>query len=301
MRTTEFPWYQAPFFEFNVPQAAVIPFIDWDGNLVVSFATAVGKTVIAECCFGYHLSQKEGSVAYISPYRSLSAEKHEQWSDNVQLSRYDLVLSTGDHRATAEDFTHARLANVTLESFDSKTRSPAYKDWIKRLDCVVFDEAHVIGVKGRGGALECAMMRLTTINPRARIVLLSATLGNAMSLARWLKALNGKPTKSFVSEWRPNVVEPHIHVVEEYEKEDKAIELVRERTVGEKMIVFVHSKAVGARLVKAFRKMGIRSGFHNASVSKPERAKMEQAFNDKASGFDVLVSTSTLGAGVNIG
>jgi len=55
MKTAVFPYYTPPFAEYNVAQQAVLPFLAKDMNLVVSFATAVGKSVIAECCFGFHL------------------------------------------------------------------------------------------------------------------------------------------------------------------------------------------------------------------------------------------------------
>ena len=67
------------------------------------------------------------------------------------------------------------------------------------------------------------------------------------------------------------------------------------------MIVFVHSKITGADIVKKLRSRGIRSAFHNASLSAGKRKKIEEAFNDMESGLNTLVSTSTLGSGVNIG
>jgi replicative superfamily II helicase len=40
--------------------------------------------------------------------------------------------------------------------------------------------------------------------------------------------------------------------------------------------------------------------FHNASLSAAKRRKIEEVFGDANSGLNVLVSTSTLGAGVNL-
>lgn len=302
MIATAFPYYTPAFSEYNVAQSAAVPFLDNDVNLVVSFATAVGKTVLAECCFAYHLKTDDVCrVAYVCPFRSLGSEKYEDWKASSQLSPFGLVLVTGDTVPSAEEYEKARIVVMTSESFDSKTRSGSWNDWLRSLNCIVFDEAHLIANPHRGGSVESAIMRVARINPKARIVLLSATMSNAVDLAKWVKALNGKETKCVCSSWRPNRVETDYVVVDKSEdKMDEAVRLAAESS-DRKTVVFVHSKIVGAQIVKRLREKKVRSVFHNASVSLSQRRKIEEKFNDRMSGLNVLVSTSTLGAGVNIG
>lgn len=303
MKTYEYPYYLAPFVEYNVAQRAVMPHIAEDVNLVISFGTAVGKTVLAECAFAYHLqNDSDCRVAYVSPYKSLGSEKHESWKNNEQFAHYGVMLNTGDHVASETEFERSRMAVITMESFDSKTRSSARREWLKQMACVVYDEAHLIGTKGRGGAVEASMMRFTRINPDARLILLSATMGNAMEMAKWVKSLNGKATKCITSEWRPNTLDIRVHAVDGgfKEKIQGAVQLAKEKKDGEKLIVFVHSKRVGKEIASRLKKGGVRCAFHNASVAAPTRKRIEQAFSSKISGLDVLVSTSTLGAGVNL-
>ena len=665
MRTIEYPYYQPSFPEFNIAQEAVVPYLDQDVNLVIAFQTAVGKTVLAECCFGFHLSQDEGCrVVYIAPYKSLGSEKFEAWSNDGQLSKFGVMLSMGDHVASPEDYDESRLAVVTSEAFDSRTRASRYEDWLKSMACVVYDEcftedaevvtnrgvmkigevidrdddlkvlsfnhqsgmaefrkvvgrqrkllhrewysisyssgnirvtsnqlfwvdgrgyvaakdlgkgdilyvnmeynqvvrdgtkrdfrdvvrgwfnffvgrrktecpiegtavggservgrvevlsvkeigqdpakgcakqwlrkgalsffnfilsgvegylrfgscgakeggdktvavsdnasdsvgglahgrwksreepngysyggifrsrervvgglaeagmgsglsqvscgkvlgvdvfggrerqisrdsgrvydsrdgtevsakdgarllhdvwgkvstkkgtdfkkqvggfvwgrwllgkmesyvkkntsilstccdlevewnnnffvngvlahnSHLIGDDSRGAAVEASMMRFTAINPGARLVLLSAVMGNAMEVAKWLKALNGKQTKCITSDWRPREVKVSYHFVEKGDKVPFVVERLVETLRG-KTLVFVHSKVVGAEIAKKLRGQGIRAAFHNASLSKQQRARIEEEFNNSMSGLNVLVSTSTLGAGVNM-
>jgi replicative superfamily II helicase len=301
MRATAFPYYTPPFAEYNVAQQAVVPFLDKDLNLVVSFATASGKTVLGEACFGFHLqTETDCRVAYVCPFKSLAAEKFQDWKNNPQLNGGGVVLSSTDSDAWVKDHESARVAVVTCESFDAKTRSRAYRNWLGSLACVVWDEVHLINDKSRGGAIESSMMRLTDINPAARIILLSATMGNAMELSKWVKSLNGKQTKCIVSEWRPSRIDmDYVVVADESEKIDEAVRLVSESSG--KIIVFVHSKVTGNEILNRLRALKIRCAFHNASKRPKARAKMEELFNDSMSGFNVLVSTSTLGAGVNIG
>jgi len=265
----------------------------------ISENIVVHNTLLAECAFAFHLSTtQETRVAYVCPFRSLGEEKFREWKANSQLAKFFVTISTGDHVVSKDEFLAGRLAIVTAESFDSKMRSPGYADWAKSMVCVAFDEAHIMG--DRNGAIETALMRLTKLNPKSRLLLLSATLGNAKELARWLKLLNGKPTKCFTSDWRPVKVEVETHVVDDgYQpKIDKAVELAA-GSEG-KTIVFVHSKVVGAEICKKLKAVRVRCGFHNASVPYGRRSRMEAAFASQYSGLDVLVSTSTLASGVNL-
>ena len=299
-RTIDYPWYSPPFPEYNAAQAAAVPFLDKDVNLVISFATAVGKTVLAECCFGYHLSQGDCSkVAYVCPFRSLASEKFKAWKAESQFNKHGIVLWSSD--GSDDGCSGDRMIVATLESFDMKTRSEKWESHIQSLDCVVFDEAHIIGDDSRGGAMEAAVMRLTEKNPRARIVFLSATMSNAADIAKWVKSLNGKPTKCITSSWRPTQIKTEYHVVSGYEdKVSKAVELAL-KSANQKTLVFVHSKVTGSEMVKRLRARKVRSVFHNASISGAKRRKIEEIFNDPSSGLNVVISTSTLGSGVNAG
>ena len=300
MRTIDYSWYLPPFPEYNEAQSAAVPFLDKDMNLVISFATAAGKTVLAECYFGYHLTVKpECRVGYVCPFKSLASEKRQEWEGESQLAKYGLALWTSDSGEDDNPAT-ARLVVDTLESFDSKTRSERWESWIRSMDCVAFDEAHVIG-GSRGGAMEAAMMRLVEANPEVRLVLLSATMGNALEIAKWVKSLNGKPTKCITSSWRPTRIDMKACGVSGYdERVEKAVELAG-RSCSKKTLVFVHSKVTGAEIVRRLRKTGVRAAFHNASLSGAKRRRVEEAFNDPSSGLNIVVSTSTLGAGVNMG
>lgn len=301
MRTIEYPYYQPPFPEYNVAQSLAIPFLDKDNNMVVSFATAVGKTVLAEGAFAYHLQlNKECKVIYVCPFRSLASEKYELWKKEPQLSKYGLIMSTSDTEVNILE-NDARIIITTSESFDSKTRSGIYREFLGQVSCVVFDEAHLMGDKNRGSSVEMSIIRMTRVNPSAKLILLSATMGNAMEISKWIKSLNNKPTKCITSSWRPVIVEKKYHSVgDNTEKINKAVELAKE-SQWFKTIIFVHSKITGAEIVKKLRSVGIRSVFHNASLTLKKRRLIEERFNDRMSGLNVIVATSTLSSGVNIG
>jgi helicase len=73
--------------------------------------------------------------------------------------------------------------------FDVKTRNYAYHNWLNKTSCLVIDEAHLIGQKGRGDAIEASLMRFTEKNKNARLILLSATMENEVVVAKWIKKL----------------------------------------------------------------------------------------------------------------
>jgi replicative superfamily II helicase len=306
MKTNEYPHYQCGFEVFNVVQQAVLPFVDKDVNLVVAFQTAVGKTALAECAFGYHLGKSENSkFLYVSPYKSISEERYAAWRKDPLFKQYGVALYTGDVTTPLSAFKDSRLIVVTSEALDFKTYSPSYRLLFSTVRCVVFDEAHLLGQERRGPCMEAAMVRLSRLCPESRFILLSATLSNGKQLASWLKALNGKETKHITSKWRPVKLRYHYHTPEgtltKKRKMEMTQEVLMEHGLGRKVLVFVHSKVFGKELVRHLRRAGVSCGFHNASLSANQRRNLEARFNAPESGMNVLVSTSTLSSGVNLG
>jgi replicative superfamily II helicase len=288
----------------------VVPYFDKDVNLIIAFPTSTGKTAIAECVFGYHLaSDNRSKVVYISPYKGITAERQRDWMEERQFSQYGIVVCTGDYHPSEKEYEDARIVLMTNEAFDNQTRCSGKRSWLSRVACVVYDEAHMIGKEGRGASVEASMMRFSRITPTARFVLLSATMSNSIDLAKWVKSLNGKETKNIRSTWRPVRLKFRLHSYYDRGRWEeinssrlrKAVGVIGRPTIGQKVLVFVQSKKFGRELAKALRKNNVRCGFHNASVSAENRDQLEKLFDDPYSGVDVLISTSTLSAGVNLG
>lgn len=302
MKTSDFEYFEFDFPVFNPAQSAVIPHIAEDTNITVTFPTATGKTAIAEAAIGYHLvSDQEGLCVYVSPFRSLSMQKHEDWKEHKSFVEYNSILCSSDNVVKPEDFIDKRLILFTLEAFDSKVRSLKHRKWLSTVKLVVIDEAHLIGQQGRGDKIEVALMRFTEINPSARIVLLSATMPNVKQLSNWLKSLNGKRSLWFSSKWRPVKTKINLHDYPDNWKD--MLEDVSKVAMsgGNKVIVFVHSKKTGKEVSKAIQAKGHNCAFHHGSLTRNKRKKIEAAFNDPYSGLNILVSTSTLSSGVNMG
>jgi len=301
MNSIDFEHRTFPFAEFNPVQSAAIPHVEHDVNMVIASPTATGKTVIAECLMAFESITHPGCKSiYMSPLKSLSGQKHEEWSRDHQFSEIGVELITGDSDGGKAD--ECGIIVTTIECFDSRVRSGAFSNIVEASKVLIVDEAHIIGSEDRGDHAESALMRFSQRNPGARIVLLSATVSNSTEIASWVKSLNGKDTIKIASSWRPSI--PKVMYVERdgSYKEDlnTALDSVRQAKHGDKTIVFVHSKRFGRDLCDRIKRAGIQCAFHNADLQRNKRKMIEQAFNSKIGGLDVLVSTSTLSMGVNI-
>ena len=280
-------------FSFNKAQLVVIPHIDEsDCNLVVSFPTATGKSVIADLAIDKAMGDGKKAI-YISPLKALLEEKAEDWSKEGPL-KAKCVIRSRDNHPTTEEYKKADIILTTLEGFGFMARSNS--EFLKDVGLIVFDEAHYLGDADRGSGIEGSLI-LFCSRFNTRLIFLSATMSNADKISKWAKALNGRKSLCFVSQWRPNKVDIFFHYVEGWMVNEVVDEILKSKT---KTIVFVQSKKTGKEIVKAVRAKGKRCSFYNASVGKNLRKRMEDAFSELDGVLDCLISTSSLGAGVNL-
>ncbi|MDI6903078.1 MAG: ATP-dependent DNA helicase [Methanocellales archaeon] len=182
------------FDELYPPQAEAIQRGVLDGkNVVASIPTASGKTLLAE--FAMLKSVLSGGKAlYIVPLRALASEKFDSFSEFEKLG-VKVGISTGDFDQKDEWLGGYDIIVATSEKADSLLRNEA--SWMSQLTVIVADEIHLINSPDRGPTLEITLAKLMKLNPRAQILALSATIGNADELARWLDA------ELIQSDWRP--------------------------------------------------------------------------------------------------
>ncbi len=173
---------------------------------------------------------------------------------------------------------------------------------------VLVSNCHLLGMEGRGDHLESAMMRFSAINPKCKIIALSATMPNVKEIASWLTLLNGKKSLLIKSEWRPVQLDIHYETYldsgtysrKEENKYKEVINLLRYYK-DDKFIVFVHTKSAGRRLhEKIMRELNEKAEFHSADLTKAIRNRLEKSFKDKDSDLRILISTSTIAYGCNL-
>ena len=330
--TSVFPHGNYPFKFFNYLQSLTYPYHDKDVNLIVSAATSAGKTIVAEQSIAHVISQGK-KVIFLSPLKAVTQQKLDDWTDESHfLSRHKIEIITGDHKLTEARIKKVKesdLILMTSEMLDTRTRyiTNENNSWIHDVGLLVVDEAHLL-TTNRGPALEIGLLKFAEINPKARIVLLSATMKNYLDVANWIESLNKKPTAVLASDWRP--VDLHCHEINSIKwggldiaAAQKILEILtcpsnelssylisrneQERVVAtnrakggidnKKTLVFVHTKAMGAKLAEKLSAEGINCYFHNADLDRVARNRLEQKFKED---LDVLISTSTLAWGINL-
>jgi replicative superfamily II helicase len=172
---------------------------------------------------------------------------------------------------------------------------------------VLCHNSHLLGVPSRGDHIEVSLMKLTEINPNARIVLLSATMPNVFEICDWVSKITGRETYYLESDYRPCPLNIHY---ETYYDGDRMYDDKEASKIGtacaivdyyqeDKFLIFVHTKRTGELMVNSLSHYGIESKFHNADLDLKGRMDLEDKFkNDK--NFRVLVATSTLAWGLNL-
>lgn len=258
-------------------------------------------------------------IIYTSPLKSLSNEKFEDWKKRfpdktIIMLTGDTLYSGFEREKQMKACMKADIIICTSELLDSCTRRGINEKtlWLSYVGLLVTDESHVISTS-RGSAIESGIMSFSKLNPKAKILFLSATMPNVSELGGWLTKLNKKETEVIYCDWRP--VELQMHYEEYYvarypsghedywgsqeNKRSKAVKIAMSKP-DEKFLIFCHDKGTGRDIVKRLEQQGEQAFFHNADLKVKERLHMETKFQDKEDGLRILVSTSTLAYGRNL-
>lgn len=307
--TSKYPYAKFGFEFFNPVQSRLFEFYSESCNIIVASTTGSGKTICAEMVLAYEMRHNHGKTMYLSPQKSLTRQKIDEWVKNHHFSDLKLSICTGDYRLTPDrrqELIDSNLILMTSEMLNSRGRNFRSENntWIKDVKTIVVDESHLLGVSGRGDHLEAGIMKLTEVNPDCRLVFLSATMPNLDEIAEWLSHLTKRRTYIIKSTYRPIPLITHYipyddspwkYQAKEQEKINSALDIVR-RHPNDKFLLFAHSKDMGRSLVKALKKIKIDAEFHNGDLPNAKRIKIENDFADK-NGSRVLVATSTLAWG----
>lgn len=227
----EYPLATWAFENFNPVQSRVFDYYKEDANTLIAARTSAGKTVVAEMFLAHEIRKRGGKGMFLAPLRALAQEKIDQWTD-LQYHFKDLKISicTGDYRLTkdrSKELAEADMIIMTSEMLNHRSRNfkSEKNDFLKKIGTLVVDEAHLLTVPGRGDHLEAGLMKFTEINPKARIVLLSATMPNVNQIAEWVSySLTKKKTYVLNSEYRPVPLNVHYEIYDDSPRRYNQIE-----------------------------------------------------------------------------
>jgi helicase len=166
-------------------------------NIVAAIPTASGKTLLAEFAMLRSI-MKGGKALYIVPLRALASEKYDRFRTFGSITKPDgrsisTGIATGDLDSKDDFLGRDDLIVATSEKVDSLLRNRA--NWLDEITVIIADEVHLIDSPDRGPTLEIVLAKLMRNHPQ--VIALSATIGNANEIAKWLGA------ELVLSEWRP--------------------------------------------------------------------------------------------------
>ncbi|HVG39291.1 MAG TPA: DEAD/DEAH box helicase, partial [Pyrinomonadaceae bacterium] len=150
-------------------------------DALVTAPTGSGKTWIAREAIKRLLA--EGRRAwYTSPLKALTNSKYQEFV--AEFGPEQVGILTGDRKENAD----APLIVGTTEIYRNQLFDALRGGHAVQADLVVLDEAHYLADEERGHVWEEAIILSP---PRVRLLLLSATVGNAAELAAWINEVRG--------------------------------------------------------------------------------------------------------------
>jgi superfamily II RNA helicase len=154
-------------------------------DVLVTAPTGSGKTWIAREEIRRLLA--DGKRAwYTTPLKALTNSKYLEFSQEFGAKMVGIL--TGDRKENA----NAPLIVGTTEIYRNQLFDALRTGEQVRTDFVILDEAHYLSDEERGHVWEEAIILSP---PRIRLLLLSATVGNAEEFAKWIEEVRGVKVK----------------------------------------------------------------------------------------------------------
>jgi len=152
------------------------------GDCLVTAPTGAGKTWIAEEAIA-NIHKNGGRAWYASPLKALTNNVYRKLTDRFKTENVGIL--TGDRKEN----TDAPIIVGTTEILRNHLYDAMHRGEDLETDFVILDEAHFLGDEDRGVVWEEIMIYLPS---RIPLLMLSATIGNANKIAKWLVSIRKK-------------------------------------------------------------------------------------------------------------
>ena len=340
---------QLPFPPYPVQEEALLTWFTAEQGLLVCAPTGTGKTLIAEAAL-FEALHTGTRAYYTTPLIALTEQKLDEMQAAAVrwgFSADDVGLVTGNRRVNPDapvlvvvaEILFNRLLHAEGSGFrvqgsgddnpQSAIRNPQLPTAVdfSNVTAVVMDEFHNFADPERGIVWELALGLLPA---HVRLLLLSATVGNAFEFRQWLQAAHGRSIE--LVEGRERKVPLNYQWVgdlllsEQLEKMAEGDEArrytpalvfcfnrdecwnVAELMKGKSLLADGQQKRLADELarhdlsegagpkLKAILQRGV--GVHHAGVLPKYRRLVEDLFQQKL--LSVCVCTETLAAGINL-
>jgi superfamily II DNA/RNA helicase len=329
---------QLPYAPYPVQEDALLAWFTAEQGVLVCAPTGTGKTLIAQAALFEALHS--GTVAYYTtPLIALTEQKFQEMQASAVRWGFqadDVGLVTGNRRVNPNARILVVVAEILLNRLLHAHREPDLPDDVPlgpeafdftRVSAVVMDEFHNFADPQRGIVWELALALLPA---HIRLLLLSATVGNAREFLTWLERchhrklelVEGKERKvPLTFRWVPDefLGDQLVHMAKGegtnrttpalvfcFNRDEcwsvaemlKGLDLFAPGTRGrlnDEVDKLDWTKGVGPKLKQMLRRS---VGVHHAGLLPKYRRVVEELFEKKL--LSVAVCTETLAAGINL-
>jgi len=315
---------QLPFEPYPIQENALYAWFSAEQGVLVCTPTGTGKTVIAEAAM-FEALHAGKTAYYTTPLIALTEQKFREMQDAAVrwgFERSDVGLVTGNRRENPD----ARILVVVAEIlFNRLLHSEAFD--FSEVSAVVMDEFHSFADAERGIVWEFS---LGLLPKHVRLLLLSATVGNAVEFSGWLRRCHDRkldlvqgdqrkvpltfqwvPDKLLTEqiEWMsqgsedqrttPSLIfcfnREECWTIAEQLKGKHLIDGQRQKLLDEELRQYDWSQGAGPKL----RPLLLRGvGVHHAGVLPKYRRIVEDLYQRKL--LSIATCTETLAAGINL-
>jgi helicase len=154
-------------------------------NLIIFAPTSSGKTLVGEIV-SVHYAMAKKRALYLVPMKALAEEKYHHFKNMYGELGIKTIISTHDRKEQDLERKEFHIGVVVFEKLNALlVKNP---NLLEGIGLVVIDELQMMGDDTRGAGLELLLTKILASPFRPQLLGLSAVLGDAEDLARWLKA-----------------------------------------------------------------------------------------------------------------
>jgi ATP-dependent Lhr-like helicase len=286
-------------------EAAIGPILDGANALLIA-PTAGGKTEGAIFPILSEMLSRDlpaPSVLYVCPIRALLNNLEIRLGWYTSLVGRTCALWHGDITQAGKSAVLRNPPDVLLttpESLEAMLVSTRVNNGalFSRIQFVVADELHAFGADDRGWHLLHILSRIRELSGiDAQRIGLSATVGEPGALLHWFCGQSERPAQ-VISPGASGPVEAEV-LIDYVGSIPNAAYVIARLHKGEKRLAFTDSRSQAEELASFLRGQMVETFVSHSSLSRDERLRAEQAFQEARD--CVIVATSTLELGIDVG